>query len=167
MKIRLLLALVGLAFGFALTGFAQQTNTPDQQTSEQLNALVKKGDEAYNKNDASAVAALYTKDAVLLTDRGPINGRAAIEKWYADLFKQFHISNRLSKADEFHFVSAADQEVWSTGEWSETLQKKKGGPKIQVKGYWAAIKVRDGGVWKERLETWNVTPDSPAPAPAK
>jgi hypothetical protein len=29
MKIRLLLALAGLAIGFALPAFAQQTNTPD------------------------------------------------------------------------------------------------------------------------------------------
>jgi ketosteroid isomerase-like protein len=165
-RIRSIISLVGLATSFVVSAVAQQPNTPDPQTIERLNSLVKKGDEAYNRNDAAAVAALYTEDAVLLTDTGPIRGRKAIEKWYADLFKLFHISNRLSKADEFHLLSAADKEVWSTGEWSETLQSKSGGP-MQVKGYWAAIKVYEGGVWKERLETWNVTPAPATPAQTK
>jgi uncharacterized protein (TIGR02246 family) len=163
---RSIISLVGLATSFVVPAVAQQPNTPDPQTIERLNSLVKKGDEAYNRNDAAAVAALYTEDAVLLTDTGPIRGRKAIEKWYADLFKLFQVSNRLSKADEFHFLSAADKEVWTTGEWSETLQSKSGGP-MQVKGYWAAIKVHEGGVWKERLETWNVTPAPAAPAQTK
>jgi hypothetical protein len=36
MKIRLLLALVGLALGFALPAFAQQTNAPDPQLHRQI-----------------------------------------------------------------------------------------------------------------------------------
>jgi hypothetical protein len=36
MKIRLLLALVGLALGFALPALAQQTNAPDPQLRQQI-----------------------------------------------------------------------------------------------------------------------------------
>jgi hypothetical protein len=32
-------------------------------------------------------------------------------------------------------IGPAGNEVWSTGEWSFTLQGKSGGP-IQLKGYW-------------------------------
>ena len=64
MKIRFLPALVGLAIGFALPTFAQQTNTPDPQLREQIVALFGKFTEAWNNNDAAALAALYTKDAV-------------------------------------------------------------------------------------------------------
>ena len=64
MKIRLLLALVGLAISFALPTFAQQKNTPDPQLRQRLVALVKKYDDAFNKNDAAAVAANFTEDAV-------------------------------------------------------------------------------------------------------
>jgi hypothetical protein len=39
MKIRLVLALVGLAFSFALPTFSQQTNTPDPQLRQRLLAL--------------------------------------------------------------------------------------------------------------------------------
>ena len=36
--------------------------------------------EAHNNHDATAVATLYTRDAVLLTPEGPIIGRQAIQK---------------------------------------------------------------------------------------
>ena len=65
MKIRLLLALVGLAISFALPTFAQQTNTPDPQLHQKLvDAIAKHGD-AMNKNDAAAAAACFTQDGVM------------------------------------------------------------------------------------------------------
>jgi hypothetical protein len=66
--------------------FAQQKDTVDPQIIEQLNALGKKFDEAWKNNDAAAPAVLYTEDAVRVTDTGPLYGREAIEKGYADLF---------------------------------------------------------------------------------
>jgi ketosteroid isomerase-like protein len=54
------------------------TNTPDQESRQQLVAYDKSYDEAMNKNDAVALAALYTKDAVLVNDTGVIYGREAI-----------------------------------------------------------------------------------------
>ena len=59
MKIRLLGALVGLVISFALPIFAQQKETVDPQTIEQLIAFGKKYDEAENNNDAAALAALF------------------------------------------------------------------------------------------------------------
>jgi hypothetical protein len=58
--------LVGLAMSFALPTFAQQTNRPDPKLRQQYVALVKKYDEAANKNDAAAVAALFTRTRFLL-----------------------------------------------------------------------------------------------------
>jgi hypothetical protein len=55
MKIRLLIAIAGLVIGFAMPAFAQQTNTPDPQLRQQLEAFAKKEDEAFNNNDAAAV----------------------------------------------------------------------------------------------------------------
>ena len=101
MKIRLLLALAGLAIGFAVPTFAQQKDTVDPQIIQQYAALGKKFDDALNDNDAVALAACFTKDAVLVTDTGPIYGRDAIEKMYADLFKQIHFSNAANKGDQY------------------------------------------------------------------
>jgi uncharacterized protein (TIGR02246 family) len=42
--------------------------------------LSQKLDEAYNKNDAAAVAALFTQDALLVTPDGMFSGRQDIEK---------------------------------------------------------------------------------------
>jgi uncharacterized protein (TIGR02246 family) len=51
--------------------------------------LLKKFDEAFNNNDPAALAALFTEDAVEVTDTGPIYGREAIEKYHADVFNNF------------------------------------------------------------------------------
>ena len=161
MKIRLLGALVGLAISFALPTFAQQTNTPDPQLRERYVALVKKYDEAANKNDAAAVAALYTEDAVFVTDTGPIYGREAIEKHYADDYQKMHISNHLITVDQDspHMIGTDGKELWATGAWSATIKGENFDP-IDIKGYWSVI--REGDDWKIRMLTSNVTP-----APAK
>src|SRR3984957_9568343 len=80
MKTRLLLALIGLAIGFILPTFAQEKDTVDPRVAEQVRALAAKYDEAFNRNDAVAVAALYTEDAVFETPSGAFHGREAIEE---------------------------------------------------------------------------------------
>src|SRR6266404_3978712 len=61
MKIRLLIALVGLAISFALPTFAQQKETVDPQLIQKLDDTVnKKYYEAINNHDAAALGALYT-----------------------------------------------------------------------------------------------------------
>jgi ketosteroid isomerase-like protein len=160
MKIRLLLlGLVGLAISFALPTFAQQTNTPDPQLRQMIDALAKKYAEAVNKNDAAAVAALYAEDGVLVTDTGPIYGRVAIEKHYADLFQKLHFSNNISKADQNspHSIGTTGNGTWETGEWSVTLQGQNG-PPIQLKGYYSSIDTREGDTWMIRMVTVNTTP---------
>ena len=101
MKIRLVVAVVGLAIGFTAPAFAQQKDTVDPQLAEELSALSKKTGEAFNNNDAAAVAALYTEDAILVPDTGPVYGRAAIEKYYAELLKQVHFSDHIGKSDQY------------------------------------------------------------------
>jgi ketosteroid isomerase-like protein len=155
MKIRLL-TLVVLAFSFAFPVVAQQTADP--KTIEQFDEPNKKFDEAFNNNDAAAVAAFFTEDAVQVTPEGPIYGREAIEKQFAGRFTQIHVSEHINKTDRPpHAIGTAGNEVWRNGEWSFTLQGKSGGP-IQLKGYWSAINVREGDDWKIRMLTYNLTP---------
>ena len=161
MKIRSAVALIGLAISFALPTFGQQNNAPDSQIVQQLHAIGKKSDEAFLKGDAAALAALYTEDAVEVTDSGTLYGREAIEKHYADLFQKEHFSNYLVKADQYspHMIGTTDK-AWSNGEWSVTLQGKTGDP-IPLRGYWSEIYVREGDAWKVRMQTWNITPAPP------
>ena len=165
MKTPLLVTLLGLAISFALPTFAQQTNTSDQQLREQLVQIGKKNDDAWNNNDAAALAAIYTEDVIKVTDQGPIHGRQALEKWYAELFKTWHPKNYILKTDSLRIIGTADN-IAANGEWSMTLQGKNGEP-IPLKGYWAAIYVREGDDWKCRLDVYNVTPAPPAPAETK
>jgi len=103
MKTQLILALVGLAIGFALPTSAQQTNTPDPKLRDELVALFSKFTEAWNNNDAAALAALYTKDAVFCGGEGsgPHYGREAIQKHFAEGFKLFHFSNHVVTPDQY------------------------------------------------------------------
>jgi hypothetical protein len=77
MKLRLLgaLVLVWLAIGFAVPGYAQQKDTVDPQIAQQIRVLASKHDEAVNKHDAAAVAALYTLAFYAILLRTPLIAR--------------------------------------------------------------------------------------------
>jgi hypothetical protein len=96
MKIRLLVALVGLAISFALPTFAQQKDaaySPKVQQRDLLGIakaigefadLHRKLDEAYDKNDAAAVAALFTDDGLFVAPDGMFSGRREMETRHAE-----------------------------------------------------------------------------------
>jgi uncharacterized protein (TIGR02246 family) len=168
MKIRLAVPLVGLAISFALASSAQQKEPMlSEQDRQQLGALHKKWDEAENNNDAAALAALFTEDATFVTDKGPLSGREAIKQWFADDFKEWRHSNHIHKPDSnsARIIGTAGN-VALNGEFSLTVQGKTGGP-IPVKGYWSEIDTREGGDWKIRMHTFNITPATVAPAQTK
>jgi hypothetical protein len=73
MKIRLAVALVGLAFGFDMPTFAQTKDTVDPKVEHQIRALAAKYDGTINEDDPVAVAALHTQGAVHA--RGGVKGR--------------------------------------------------------------------------------------------
>ena len=167
MKIRLVVAIVGLAIGFVLPSFAQQTNTPAPNLRQQLLALAKKFDDAYDNNDPAALAALYTEDAVIVRNDGePIYGREAIEKYWADVFKTVHYSKHTSEPEQYspHIIGTWGNQVWSTGEFTETLQVENG-PPIQTRGHWLDIDVREADALKVWVQTWNIIP-APAATPS-
>jgi len=104
MKIRLAVALLGLAFGFAVPAFAQQKDAVDPQVADQLSALSKKTDEAFNSGDAVALGALYTEDAVLVNDTGPIYGREAIENIGRMCSSRFNSATISTSAIRIHLI---------------------------------------------------------------
>jgi ketosteroid isomerase-like protein len=128
----------------------EQTSTSDPQLRQQFGAKSKRLDEAINNNDAAAAAAFFTEDAVLVTDTGPVHGRKAIEKSFADLFQKWHVSNHIRKRDQYcpHIVGTAGNEMCATGVWSATVQGESGGP-IRHKGYWTVI--REVENWKIQM----------------
>jgi uncharacterized protein (TIGR02246 family) len=161
MKTRILGALVGLAISFALPTYAQQKDLADPQTTQKILALMKAVNEAQNNHDAAAAAALFTRDAVFLTPEGPIIGRQAIQKWCTNQRQAWHSTNYITKADgnAYHLIGTAGNELWATGESTETGQGRNGEP-IPIKGHWAGILVREGDDWKIRVSVFNTTPES-------
>ena len=167
MKMRLVGALAGWAISFALPAYAQQNAmVPDQQVIEQLGALGKKYQEAYANNDATALAACYTWDAIIVTPEGPVYGRDAIENWYADQIERLHAKNHIDKVDpdSLRLIGTAGDALWANGELRETIQDPNGGP-LEVKCYWSSIYVREGDTWKIRFDTFNVA-SAPAATPS-
>jgi uncharacterized protein (TIGR02246 family) len=126
MKRRLVVPLVGLAISFALPTYAQQKDLADPQTTQKLLALGKAAEEAHNNHDAAAVAAQFTRDAVFATPEGTIIVRQAIQKWHTDLWQSWHPKNCTVKVDgnAFHLIGTAGNELWATGEYSETGQAR-------------------------------------------
>jgi hypothetical protein len=166
-----LLALAGLAISFAAPAFAQQQDTVDPKIAELIVAHQKIYDEAMNNNDAVTLASkMFTDDAVLVTDTGPIYGRAAIEKYFTDLFQKVHFSNcsgdvGTKNAARLIATTTGGTELWRLGHWINTVQGEGWGP-IVATGYWSAIEVLEDGILKDKLLTWNVTPTPPATAAA-
>jgi uncharacterized protein (TIGR02246 family) len=149
----------GLAISFASPSLAQQTKTPDPRLRQKLVDVIAKHADAINKNDAAAIAACFTPDAVFVTDRGPVNGREAIEKWNADLIKAMQTSDHVITIDQDtpHVIGTAGNEIWATGGWCSTVKGENYGP-LQVKGYWSVIRVGDD--WKIRMLIFNDTPEN-------
>jgi uncharacterized protein (TIGR02246 family) len=160
MKIRLL-ALVGLAMGFALPAIALEGDLAgDVRALDEFAAFGMKYDDAYKMSDAVALAALFTEDAVLVTPEGPFSGRQAIEKWYADLFERWHPTNNIGQTDQ---LNAIDNGAWAVGKWWCTFQSQNG--PVFARGYWSMIYVGDADGWKIRMSTFNQT--SPPVVPAE
>ncbi len=161
MKPRILGALIGLVIAFALPTYAQQKDLADPQTTQKILALIEALNLAQNNNDAAGRAALYARDAVAVTDRGRIIGRQAIQKWFTDVYQWWQPKNSIHKVDGnvVHSIGTAGNELWATGEWSETGQGKTGEP-IPIKGYWLFIFVREADDWKVRVTAGNFTEDS-------
>jgi uncharacterized protein (TIGR02246 family) len=140
MKNPSLIALAGLAISFAVPAFAQQQDTVDAEIAEQIRALATKYDEAFNKNDAVAVAALITEDAMWTTPHGTLSGRQAIQKDYEDrAFRGYHCNNVSTKIDQ---VNKFGDDVEAIGTWSCTFQWS--GDTKHVKGHFTWIIVREG-----------------------
>ena len=72
LKILALLAFLGLAAGFALPTFAQQTTMPDPKLRQEILVCSKQFDDAMVNGDAAGLAARYTEGRSSVNDDGPV-----------------------------------------------------------------------------------------------
>jgi hypothetical protein len=85
-------------------------------------------------NDAAALAADFTEDAILVEQTGSIFGREAIEKQWAYRLQKVHFSNLVSTVDPDS--PSPDRREWQggVGDQSTTIKGENFGP-TQIKRY--------------------------------
>jgi ketosteroid isomerase-like protein len=138
MNIRLLSALAGWAIAFAVPAVAEEQNTVDPEVRQEIEAVLMKYDEAYNKQDAAAVAALFTPVAVEVlgwdTGGGAASGQQAIEKRYA-VELAGGMKNHVSKLVQVYPIGSEVCAITknSVAQWKNTAVR---------------IYVRDADTWK-------------------
>jgi uncharacterized protein (TIGR02246 family) len=113
---------------------------PLEPTTAQLERLRTKYNEAFNKKDAAAVAALYTQNAIVITSDGQVlQGRPAIEQ-----------GMRTASADWGQLTSTGlDTRRLGSWGWQVGSTEMKGGPTAEA-GRYLAIFGKEQGVWKIR-----------------
>jgi ketosteroid isomerase-like protein len=138
MKIRFVIALVGLAISFAFPSFAQEQKGVDPEVRKQIEAVFMQFQEAYNKHDAAAMAALHTQTAVEVRSwQGLAIGREAIVKRFeGDLAR-----GRGKMVNELLEVRPIGTDICAI------FDTTVGGSKGQA----VTIYVREGDGWKIRM----------------
>ena len=155
-------AVLGLACITANPGFAQQAPRCDgtQDACQQIIGLATGWDVAFNKKDPVGLAREFTNDGMIVGEPLTIPDKAAIEKAYDVLFKSgAKFSNHKTFTDEIHVVGKMG---WGVGSWSDNGPDPNGNP---YQGRWSDVFVKDGGMWKIRVLTWNRIEPLPKPAP--
>ena len=131
----------------AAAASAQQSHLDMRRQIEQLAATFS---ERYNKQDAGAIANMFTKDAVRVTsgNSAPSVGPQAIEKIFKTQFESGfrHIDLVIDQVSPFGTDAAI-----TVGRY-EITGRGQDGP-LKVDGRWTEVEVREGGVWKIRHST--------------
>jgi len=120
---------------------------------------------AYNSNDAVAVAAVYTDDAILMpSDQAEVEGKVAIQTWYQTMYKGMSVK-----------ITLAPLETQVAGDWGydrgtamlTIAPKAKGKPMEESSKYLVILKRQADGSWKVFRDMDNSNNPMPAPAAKK
>ncbi|MGB7790314.1 MAG: nuclear transport factor 2 family protein [Terrimicrobiaceae bacterium] len=131
-----------MAFGFGFLDGAEAERAIDPQDRQQIEAAWMKFQEAHNKRDAAAIAALHTQDAIevrswVSAGGGLFSGRQAIE----EMFKADFASNPGKMVNKLVQLYAIGNAI------CEIADSEVGGGMVQT----VVIYVRDGDAWKRRM----------------
>src|SRR5215472_53062 len=126
-----------IAIGLAAPAFAQGVDH-----KQQIEKIIAAYREAWNSHNAAGIAALYTKDGILVTQSPQVvkNGTQEIEQSYEATFKAGTV-NDSATADQI--VPLGTDAVMSVGQYHLTAKGQDGPTKID--GHWTAVYVNDGG----------------------
>jgi ketosteroid isomerase-like protein len=138
-----------LLFGFGIFIAGTVTAAAAEIDASKCAGNGKQWQDAFNKGDTSAVAALYTSDAVEVTPTGIQVGPAAVKKRLDEGIKEGWKQDLIIVATKCDIEGAVR---WSSGSWKQTS------PQGFVGGFWTVIEVKDLNGWKLQNLTFNQTP---------
>ena len=138
-----------IAIGLVTSAPAQQQ--VDQNTRQQIEQIIAAYHDAWNKQDAAGVAALYTSDGVFVGSdvKAVSNGPAEIAEHYKDVFKRGTTHHDSATIDQM--MPLGNNAVMLVGEYHLSGQGQSG--PIKADGHYTAVDVLEGGAWKIRLLT--------------
>ena len=138
---------------------SQPESAPPEVDPAEVRAAIDEGDakfeEAVQNQDAAALAALYTADAVLLPPGGEIvRGRTGAEELWGAVMSGMGL-----KAVDLQTVEldVSGDTAFQVGEAILTLEPEGGEPATQVIKYLIVWKKEDG-TWKLHWDIWNDKP---------
>jgi uncharacterized protein (TIGR02246 family) len=146
------LILLVLVLGGAPAAIGAQHTEFSQAETQAIKVAHEKFSENWNQHDATAIAALFTTDSLLVTPTGIFVGRQGIESSFKKLF------DRLPSAKDFsepvdHVQMLSNNAAIVAGTW--TIQS------LNLKGYWSDVFEREGQDWRIRLHSYAFTPEAP------
>jgi uncharacterized protein (TIGR02246 family) len=163
---------LALATMFTFTG-CQSAPKPEEKRdaaaeTKAINALRAQFIAAFNSNDSAAAAALYTDDAIIMPpNQDTVEGRQAIQAFYAAMFKQNAAKIALTPLE----TRVADDWAYDRGTATTTITQKSaksGKPIEEPSKYLVIVKRQSDGSWKVYREIGNGNaPPSRAPAAKK
>jgi uncharacterized protein (TIGR02246 family) len=149
MNRRAMCLVIGLAVLFLSVGFMTAEDNKlkiDPKREADAQAIRKLGQEyvaAYEKGDAKACASFWTNEGEFIADDGQVTeGKAAIEKSYAELFAKKEVRKLEMEVSTLKFPST------DTAVLESTLRRKNAEGEVIASSWNHALLVREGGQWK-------------------
>jgi uncharacterized protein (TIGR02246 family) len=136
-----------LMTGLAIPAEAQELS--QQEADQVAKSVVESFSKVFHAKDAVGVAALYTDDAIRVTPYGLQNGRAEIEKAFAEALKVYDPD--FTKVNQVAVIGK--DVVMSVLSYAGTYNGPNGPVAVKGRGTW--VEVHDGDGWKIRVETIN------------
>ena len=142
---------VAIALGFASPSATAKEEEP-KNAAEAFHQVIVKLIDAEDRGDATAMAALFTKDAVLLPPnaREPIYGDINVREFLREFAKRRVDNHKIVPGGPI--LLGGTGTVVESGTWSGEL--KVGAQLVPVTGTYLAVGVLDEGKWKLWATSW-------------
>jgi uncharacterized protein (TIGR02246 family) len=160
-KVTLRAAVAAIALVGALASPIATAGDEPTQPVAAFHDIIQSLVDAENRNDAAAMAALFTEDAILLPPGGeePIQGREFIRKFLDDYAKHKMDNHKITPTV---LMLGGPRTMIDAGTWSGDVPAQNGGQATHVTGTYLAVGILVDGQWKLWANSWQAKPAADA-----